>query len=106
MLESNLKVTRGIDENFSANQLSYISSYPTEFTEQYNPYSLGFYYGEGLKYTLSTGFYNFILTSGMVPMRISDFDSTCFSYLYCLGLSFWFCRSEVALINTEFSIST
>lgn len=68
MLEANLKYTKNINEQFSAQQLSRISSMGL--------YNLNHNYGTGLGYTQHTGFYNSILSSGMVPMRLSDYTAT------------------------------
>ena len=48
MLESNLKVTRGIDEQFSVNYLNYLTASSSLYTNNYNPYSLSRTLGKGL----------------------------------------------------------
>lgn len=69
MFESNLLYTKNISEQFSAQQLSHIIS-------RGSPYSLNSTYGKGLKHVEHTGFFNSVVPSGMVPMRLDDFDDT------------------------------
>ena len=67
-IESNLKVRKNIDKEFSAHQLSSIVS-GTKI-----PTSLNMEYGEGIKYTSEIGFHNSILASGFVPVEDENYD--------------------------------
>jgi len=69
MFESNLLYTKNIKESFSAQQMSHLISYKS-------PYNLNISYGVGLQHTQHTGFFNSIVPSGMIPMKLDDFDDT------------------------------
>ncbi len=74
MLESNLKVTKGIDTNFSVKQLDYLTAETNKYKNEYNPYSLGRWIGEGMPYVGDLAYNNSILASGVTPVLANKFN--------------------------------
>ncbi len=73
MLESNLKVTKGIDIQFSVDQLDLLTRSEKYYKNKYNPYSLNRYGSEGLYFGNSYEYENLILSSGVVPVEKNKF---------------------------------
>lgn len=74
MLESNLKVTKGIDEMFSVHQLDYLTASTDYFVDNYNPYSFGRLLGDGMPYLFEHGYIGSILASGVSPVLNDKFN--------------------------------
>ena len=74
MLESNLKVTKGLDKQFSVHAFDYLTSKSEYFVNDYNPYSFNREMGTGLAYLYSHGFHSSILSSGVAPVLNEKFD--------------------------------
>lgn len=74
MLESNLKVTRGIDEQFSVNYLNYLTASSSLYTNNYNPYSLSRKLGKGLANSDVSAYMNVLFSSGVVAMKNDKFN--------------------------------
>ncbi|MBR2587708.1 MAG: hypothetical protein IKD77_00680 [Bacilli bacterium] len=73
MLESNLKITKGIDVQFSVDQLDLLTMSDKYYKYKYNPYSLERRRGEGLSFGDSYEYENLIMSSGVMPVEKNKF---------------------------------
>lgn len=68
-IESNLKLRKNIDENFSPQQISKVVS------GSRTPTYLNMSYGDGLRFVNEIGFANSIISSGFIPVRVNEYQN-------------------------------
>ena len=68
-IESNLKLRKNIDENFSPQQIS------TVVSGSRTPTYLDMRYGDGLRFVNEIGFANSIISSGFIPVSVNEYQN-------------------------------
>jgi len=67
MMESNLKVTKGITTRFSPNHMAFVTASPSYYNDNYNVYTEDRIIGDGINAKYYFGFDRFMLSSGVIP---------------------------------------